>query len=175
VVNIEGWDQPGIEVTVTKSTGRIFDAKQHPAADQLLGRVNVKVESKGDQIIVSTAIPKHDRSAVLIDYVIHAPRGTKVEVIHGEAGVFVTGIASDMRVDLHRGQITMSLPPNDTYAIDARASIGDVYSDFEGTDKRRRLGFTHNFTGAAVSSSSSAHKLTLGVDVGDVVLLKAVK
>ncbi len=175
VVNIEGWDQPGIEVTVTKSTGRIFDAKQHPAADQLLGRVNVQAESKGDQIVISTAIPKHDRTAVLVDYVIHAPRGTKVEVSHGEGGVFVTGIASDMQVDLHRGQITMSLPPSDTYAIDAHTTIGDVYSEFEGADRRRRLGFTHDFAGSAAGLSSATHKLTLGVNVGDVVLLKAVK
>jgi hypothetical protein len=175
VVNIEGWDQPGIEVTVTKSTGKVFDAKQHPAADQLLGRVNVKAESKGDQIVISTMIPKKDRTAVLVDYVIHAPRGTKVEVIHGEGGVFVTGIASDMHVDLHRGQVTMSLPPSETYAINARTSIGDVYSDFEGTDKPRRMGLTHDFIGAAAGSSTPAHKLTFGVDVGDVVLLKAVK
>jgi len=172
-VNIEGWDQPGIEVTITTSTTRIFNARQHPAADQLLGRVNVKAESKGDQIVISSGIPKHDRNEVRIDYVVHAPRATKLEVIRGEGGVFVTGIASDMHVDVHRGEITMSLPPSDTYAIDAHTTIGDVYSEFEGADMRRRLGFTHDFAGA--NPSGTPHTLKLGVNVGDVILLKAVK
>jgi hypothetical protein len=172
-VNIEGWDKPGIEVTVTKSTGRIFNAQQHPAADQLLGRVNVKAESKGDQIVISTDIPKHDRDEVLIDYVIHAPRGTKLELIRGEGGVFVTGLASDMHVDVHHGQITMSLPPSDTYSIEAHTTIGDVYSELEGADIRRRLGFTHDFAGA--NPSGTPHTLKLSVNVGDVILLKAVK
>jgi hypothetical protein len=171
VVTIEGWDQPGVEVIVTKSTAGVFDTKQHPAADQLLSRFNVKAESKGDQILISTDIPKKHNDGVLIDYLIHAPRGTKVELNHGDGGLTVTGLASDVQATLRRGQVTLTLPGTEAFAIDAHTGIGDVYSEFEGTDRRRRIRLTHDFTGAA---GSAAHHIKVNLEIGDVVLLKEV-
>jgi hypothetical protein len=170
-VTIEGWDRPGIEVIVTKSTAGIFDAKQHPAADQLLGHFNVKAESKDSQIVISTELPKKGRDGVLIDYLIHAPRGTKVEVNHGDGGLTVTGLASDLQATLRRGQVTLTLPGTEAFAIDAHTGIGDVYSEFEGTDRRRRIRLTHDFTGAA---GSATHKIKVNLEIGDIVLLKEV-
>ncbi len=173
-VNIEGWEKSGVEVTVVKATGKVFDAKNHAAADQLLERTHVKAELKDGQLAIATDLPKCDRNALMIDYVIHAPRGTKIEVAHGDGGVFVTGIAADMNVKLHRGEITLSLPPEDSYAFNTHIAIGDVYTEFDGSNHRRRMGFTHDFTSPG-ANGSAAHQVKLAIDVGDAVLLKAVK
>src|SRR5580658_2310719 len=47
VVNIEGWDQPRVEITVIKSTTGLFrasDSAQRDAATHLLERAQIKSE-----------------------------------------------------------------------------------------------------------------------------------
>jgi hypothetical protein len=170
-VSIEAWDQPGIQVTIVKSTTRAFDPKQHDPATQLLDRAHIKPERNSDTLVISTEIPKHDKDAVQVDYVIQAPRATKIEVSHAEGALFVIGIAADIHAVVHHGQITLNLPAGDAFTIAAHARIGDVYSEFDGTDPRHKLG--HNFT--STSDAGTAHKLALDVTVGDIVILKAVK
>jgi len=78
---------------------------------------------------------------------------------------------------MQHGQITLDLPAEDAFSIDAHAKVGDVYSEFDGNDPRRKLG--HDFIGtagaAAGAAAGPAHQLALQVKVGDIVILKAVK
>jgi hypothetical protein len=154
-VTIEGWDFPKVEITVTKS-GRLIE------------HARIKSERTGEEIVISTEIPSRDRREVTVEYGIKAPRDSKIVIDGTEGGVYVTGIAGDVQASIRRGQITLALPDS-AYQIDAETKLGDVYSDIEGTDRRRRW-IGHDFAGGAPAST---HKLYLRVGIGDIVIMKA--
>src|SRR5579863_1976012 len=52
-LTVEGWDQPGLEITTIKSA---------PTAKEL-EQVRMTTERKGDEIVVTTAFPKHSAVA----------------------------------------------------------------------------------------------------------------
>jgi hypothetical protein len=153
-VNIEGWDQPKVEISVI---GRDAGA--------------VKAERRGDEVVITTNIPPHDRREADLTYNIKVPRESKLVIDRADGGVYVRNIAGDIDAVVHHGQLTLSVPEGAAYKMDAHAKFGDVYSDFEGNDKRRHL-FSHMFTGGA---DSAEHKLDLRVDHGDVVIVKEYK
>jgi hypothetical protein len=158
-LNIEGWDQPKVEISVI-------------GTDAGAG----KAERRGDEIVISTNIPPHDRRKADVThngltYTIKVPRDSKIVIDRGEGGVYLRNIAGDIDATVHHGQVTLSVPEGAAYKITARSRFGNVYSDLGGDDKRRHL-FSHTFTGGA---DSAAHKLDLRVDYGDVVMMKDYK
>jgi hypothetical protein len=172
VVNIEGWDQPRVEITVIKSTTGLFrasDSAQRDAATHLLERAQIKSERNGDEIRISTQVARHDRSELNVVYNIKAPRDSKIVIDRGNGGVYVTDMAGDMQANMKQGQITLTLPENAEYGIDARANAGEVYSDSGGQEQRHHL-LGHSFTN---TPATPAHKLYLRVCFGDIVIAKA--
>ncbi len=155
-LNIEGWDQPQIEVTIAKY-GRLLD------------RAQIKSDRRGDEVVISTNIPSHDRRDVSVIYNAKVPRDSKIVIDRGDGGVYVTGVAGDIDASVRYGQITLTVPENGTYAVDAHTKLGNVYSELDGSDKRRHL-FSHDFAGSA---GSATHKLNLRVGYGDIVITKA--
>jgi hypothetical protein len=178
-VSVEGWDKPQVEITILKSSTGLFDPKQHEEATRLLNAAQVSAEPMNDAIVISTKIPEHDRKDVRIEYAIKAPRGMKIEVgNHAEGDLSFTGMSGDIEATTRHGQITLDLPGNERYTIDAHTRYGDVYSDFQGQDRRRRL-FHHDFTAGASSETATGgttagaeHKLLLRAEIGDIVILK---
>jgi hypothetical protein len=65
-----------------------------------------------------------------------------------------------------QGQITMHLPQTSQYSIDAKAKVGDVVSDFQGSTKRKHFG--HAFT----QNAQAPHSLYLRIGFGDIILLQ---
>jgi hypothetical protein len=174
-VNIEGWDQPRVEITVIKSTTGLFrasDSAQRDAATHLLEHAQIKSDRNGDEILISTQVARRDRGALNVLYHIKAPRDSKI-VINGNGGVYVTGMAGDMQVNMGQGQITLTLPENAEYSVDARAKAGEVYSDSDGGSggKEQR----HHLLGKGLKGgpTTPAHKLYLRVCFGDIVIAKA--
>ena len=171
-VNIEGWDQPRVEITVIKSTTGLFrasEAVQRDAGTHLLEHAQIKSERNGDEILISTQVPRRDRAALNVLYNIRAPRGSKIVIDRGNGGVYITGMAGDMQAGMGQGQIILTLPENVEYGVNARAKAGEVYSDSEGREQRHHL-LGHSFTGGP---STPTHKLYLRVCYGDIVITKA--
>ncbi len=56
-LTIEGWDQPGLEITTIKSTKAAVETKDHESATKLLDSVKLTMERKGDEVTVSTDFP----------------------------------------------------------------------------------------------------------------------
>src|SRR5271154_1980328 len=50
-----------------------------------------------------------------------APRDSKIVFDAGNGGVYLTGMAGDIRATVQHGQITLLLPKNADYSVDARA------------------------------------------------------
>ena len=154
-LTVEGWDQPGIEITTIKSPRK-------PMAQ--LDRVVVKAERQKDEVVVSTAWAKHDFD---LEYRIKAPRTARLVIEHKSGEVHIDGIAGDLHVTDHDGQITVHVPQDGQYAIDARAKLGAIDSDFPGHEERK-MKFGHAF---ASQTSSAGQKMYLRIGFGDITLL----
>jgi hypothetical protein len=175
-VDIDGWDRPEVEVTVVRSTERLYGAKEHTEAQRRLDSVQITAKQNGNDVVISTVYPPRNsfvhplsrRSDIEISYHIKAPRTSKLIVDHNSGGVNVSDISGDIHATVINGQITLTLAGDRQYAIDAQSKLGDVYSDFEGRDRRRRI------IGEEFSSPSAtpAASLYLRARVGDIVITK---
>lgn len=171
-VNIEGWDQPRVEITVIRSTGgvyRVSDPAQRDAAKQSLDRVQIQSERHGDETVISTQVAPRDRRKVnrevIVEYDVKAPRDSKIVIDAGNGGVYVTGIAGDMDATMKQGQLTLALPDPSKYDVDAKAKIGGVYWEGDGHEERHHF-WGHSFVSEhSVGDGPSAAGQTVPVTV----------
>ena len=175
-VDIEGWDRPAVEVTVVRSSEHLYDAKERAEAQRRLDSVQITAKQNGNDVVISTAYPPLNgfvhplsrRSDIDVSYRIQAPRSSNLIIDHNNGGVYVSDITADIHATVINGQISLILAARGQYAIDARCTLGRVYSDFEGRDQNRwMLGekFDHQ-------STAPAANLYLRVRVGDIMILK---
>jgi hypothetical protein len=179
-VDIDGWDRPEVEVTVIRSTERLYDAKaqghNRDEVQRRLDSVQITVKQDGNDIVISTAYPPRNafthplsrRSDIEISYRIKAPRDSKLIIDHNSGGVNVSDIGGDIHATVINGQVTLTLAPGGQYAIDAQSTIGNIYSDFEGRAQRRQIvgeGFGRPGTAPVTN-------LYLRVRIGDIILQK---
>jgi hypothetical protein len=175
-VDIDGWDRPEVEVTVVRSSERLYATKERVEAQRRLDNVQITAKQHGNDVVISTAYPPRNRFAhplsrrsdIEISYRIRAPRASKLVVNHNSGGVNVSDINDDIHATVLNGQITLMLTADGQYAIDARSTLGSVYSDFEGRDQRRRV-LGEEFDRP---SDAAATNLYLRVRVGDIIILK---
>jgi hypothetical protein len=174
-VDIDGWDNPEVEVSVVRSSAHDYGAEDRAAAQARVDAVQIAARQEGNDVIIATTYPPRRallypfsrRSDVEIRYSVHAPRAAKVIVEARRGGVNVSGMSGDIRASVTNGQITLALAPGQ-YSIDAESKIGRVYSDFEGRGRRRHL-IGEELIG---QSPTPAPHLHLRVRLGDIVILK---
>ena len=169
-VTVEGWDQPEVEVTVVKSRERYYEPKQHEQAARGLERVRIAADRRSDrELTISTTAP-HKRfpflwggkGGVKVEYLIHAPRDSRLVIQHGAGYVLVSNMTGDVEATSRGGDILLMLPDSGTYSIDARSKLGTVSSDFAGDAHRRYL------VGSRFASVTSApsHRIYLRTFMG---------
>ena len=162
-LNIEAWDGPGVEITVTRS--------------KRLGDIKVTAERKSaTELAIWTEMPRrgfwakvaHRGSDYQLDYRIRVPRDTKLALRHGTGDVLVYGVAGDIDASVKAGDIVVQLPAAGTYSFDAQCKAGGVYSDFDGAFHRGHLvGERFAQTGAG-----AAKKVRLRVGIGGITIQK---
>jgi hypothetical protein len=161
-LTIEAWDQPGVELTTTTSA----------TSQAELDKIEVKSERHGDELAITTTWPRDRLGFRLFDleYVIRVPRSTKLSIHQTSGDVYIDGTTGDVDAHVGDGQITLHLPQDEKYAIDARCKkTGHVDSDFGGEEKHRWWRTSHYLEFAP---AGAPHKLNLRVDFGDIVILK---
>jgi hypothetical protein len=168
-LTIEGWDGPGMEMTVTKAPPLNYDARWNaePARDQALEKVKITAGRQGNEVFVRTVAPRIRH--VWVTYRIRVPRSAALVIDHQGGEVHVVDIAGDIRATTRQGEIALLLPPDEHYAIDARTKFGDVYSDYPGAERRRFWLVGHRF---APEGASEGHKLYLRAGYGDIIIQK---
>jgi len=176
-VNVEGWDRPDVEVTVTRSVFQHDTPQAREAAQRYLNqiRVNTAKAANGD-LTISTSFPSRNRLIRLfrgwgdftLEYRIQVPRHSRLEIREGKGDVVIVDVTGDIDARAHVGDILVQVPQSATYQVDARCRFGSVYSDFSGDEKRHHL-FGESFAGA---ESAAPQKLNLKVGMGDVIILK---
>jgi len=174
-VAVEGWDRPDVEITTVKSTKVEHAPQELQKARNELDRVQIDVHRDGDELIITTDFPgRHSLSGLLcgtdfdLDYRINVPANTRLIAYHTFGEVHVNNLTSDIQVAVRQGEITLGLPEEGRYTINAQSNFGSVVSDFPGHEKRKFW-----FIGHRVENDSSApHKLNLKIGYGDIIILK---
>jgi len=179
-LTIEGWDQPGVEITTTKSSKEEYLAKDRAKATQELDRVQISTKRNGDELVVTTEFPHHRAFPWVtplqtvtnfdLEYVIKVPRNAKLIVKHEDGEVHVDDLTGNIQVAARQGLIAVRLVSDVPPAIDAKSYIGTVNSDFAGKETLQRLHFGHTF---AEGASTAPQNLHLKIGYGDIVILKA--
>jgi hypothetical protein len=149
-LTVEGWDEPAVEVTVTKSL-RFGGSKSQDGGQprlESIGVVTTRTSATGLTISTTLASRHGDwvpfrsattTSGVTEEVEIHVPRDTRLEIHHRTGYVFVSGVTSDIMASASRGDIVLMLPDSGSYSIDAKTKLGKVSSDFEGSALSRYL------------------------------------
>ena len=161
-LTIEAWDQPGVEVTATRS------AKTQAELDAIV----IKSERKGDELDVTTTWPRHlfQFRQFDLEYRIKVPRDARLSIRQSGGEVHIDGVAGDVYAKVFDGEITLHLPQDATYAIDAGCTkAGHIDSDFGGDQKHRWWGTSHYLK----TPANAPHNLHLRVSYGDIAILKA--
>jgi len=94
-LTIEGWDQPGVEITTTRTSKEEYLAGDRAKATQDLDRVRVSAKRDGEELVVTTEYPRHRAFPWVtpfqtvtnfdLEYVIKVPRSAKLIVKHDDA------------------------------------------------------------------------------------------
>jgi hypothetical protein len=176
-LTIEGWDQPGVEITTIESTKIAYPSAgvEHDRAVQMLAGVKVSDAREGNDLVITTGFPRHTRFLPRpsvgsrdfdLEYVVRVPRDAKLVVDHDSGEIHFDDVTGDIHATLIQGEITLRLPSAGQYAIDAKCRIGAVTSDFPGTTKREHFG--HSFT----EDAQAPHSLYLRNGFGDIIILR---
>ncbi len=176
-LRIEGWDQPGVEVTTIKSTKLAYPAagadREH--ASHMLDEVKVSVTRDGNDVVIGTVYPRHRRFLPRpsvgdrdfnLEYLVRVPRNTNLIVDHDAGEIHFDNLAGNIHATMNQGTITLRLPMAGQYSIDAGSRIGDVTSDFPGATTRRHFG--HAF----LQPAQAPHNLYLRTGYGDIIILR---
>lgn len=159
-LRVDGWDRPEVELTTIKPEGSAEEPR-------------VTAERRENELIITT---KHRRGfpigpgITVLEYTLKVPRTARLTVQHDVGDVHLDGLTGEIRVRDGKGEITIVLPENGQYAIEAKSTLGAVTSDFPGREQRKFWLFHHRFM---QSGAGSAQKLNLHVGYGDIIILKA--
>jgi hypothetical protein len=179
-VTIEGWDQPGVEITTTTSSKEEYLLPKDRAKEKAVDRVKVSANRNGDELVVTTEYPHHRAFPFItplqtvtnfdLEYVIKVPRNAKLVVKHEDGEVHVDDVTGNIQITARQGLIALRLESEMPPAIDAKSDLGSVNSDFAGSEKRHPFPFGHTFVEGASTAPQNLH---LRIGFGDIVILKA--
>jgi hypothetical protein len=176
-LHVEGWDQPEVEITVTRSLQRFGDSKTQEQDNPRLESIHVTTDhGSPTELTIATALasrhskwspplPHTTTAGVGLEYEIHVPRDSRLVIHHGTGSVSVTGVTGDVEATCGRGDILLWLLPG-SYSIDAKTKLGLVSSEFEGAALNQYL------TGQRFTRSSPApsHRLYLRMGFGGITI-----
>lgn len=175
---VEGWDQPRVQMTVTKFMPYEYESAHPDRGPMQLEAVKIVAERRSPtELAMSTNRPSHlgfvwrptpetDTSQVRIETRVFVPRDTRLDIHHGVGLVSVTDVIGEIRAACHRGDLVVWLPEKGVYSIDARSQLGKVNSDFPGA------AHSHFLVGQRFVSSNSktSQQLHLRVGFGGITL-----
>ncbi len=172
-LNIEAWDEPRVEATLTRSeyTG---PAKKDNTKKKL-AQIGVAVEKSGNDIAVTMKFPSRHflgrwfrgKTNANIVCRVMIPRDAKLLVRHQNGSLTTYGVVSDIDAKVHYGDIVLQLPDPAPYNFQTRVNMGGVFSDYAGKQQRKVL-----VGRSYAAQTGTGHKITAHVDIGGITLVK---
>jgi len=105
---------------------------------------------------------------VTVEYLIHAPRESRLVIHHGGGYVFVDNVSGDIDATSRHGDIMLLLPGPGPYSIDAKSKFGFVSSDFAGDALSQYL-VGQRFASVNPASSRRIH---LRMGIGGITIVR---
>jgi len=190
-LTVEGWDEPEVEITVTKSTDRFYAPAEKEKAGQHFEQVRVLAERRSDKelaisttlpvrnslfnsvlplrrIIGATPLPPENKHGVAVEYTVRVPRDSRLVIHHDNGYVWVSDVTGDIEVRSHTGDMIVTLPDPGPYSIDAATRMGTVSSDFTGKALNQFLLGTH----FAYASQAPSRRVHLRMGRGSITIKK---
>jgi hypothetical protein len=176
-LNIEGWDEPQVQIVLTRFDYADSTAQDKDRLKSNLERIVVKTEKRsGTELLVTTTLPHRNyfvrkvrgKTDADMNYRIMVPRDSHLIVHHGNGDVILYNVGGGIEATAHTGAIVVQLEDPAQYAIDARSKVGEVYSDYDG-QHRTHLWVRESFLAPA---AAPAHKIFLRVKIGDIDVVK---
>jgi len=164
---VSAWDQPQVELTVTKSLPLLGDSAHPERARQRLEEVNVAAEKRSATELVVSTIRRKRAGRVMLKYEIRVPRTSRLAMHHGAGFVLVDGVTGNIEATCRRGDIVLMLPQDGQYGIDAKSKFGAVTSDFAGVTKLARYRMGERFS---AEKPLPASRLYLRVGLGGIAI-----
>ena len=158
---VEAWDQPQVEITVTKLLR--FEPAHPERSSQRFEALRVMTEKRSPTEFMISMKPKNN---VRLELQLRVPRDSKLAIHHGVGTVSLRDVKSDIQATCSRGDIVVWLADGGTYSIDARSRFGKVSSDFPGSSISQFL-VGQKFMSA---NSASAPKLFLRAGFGGITI-----
>lgn len=187
VLNVEAWDQPGVEITTIKSPKGDYAPRNREKVIHQLENVQVSTARRESELVVTTTFGARDFPPPYpfdrkfsfypltrdvgfdLEYDIKVPLNARIIAHHYLGEVNIEGSVGDIEVKLMQGAITLHLPEQERYAIHAKVRFGHVDNDFAGQEKHRLWLLGHWVEN---EDSAATHKLNLKVSNGNIVILK---
>jgi len=128
---IEAWDEPRVEMTVTKFLAYGLESESAERATERLEGLKVTAEKKSASELIISTKPK----SVRLELELRVPRNSQLDIHHHVGNVSISGVIGDIRAACGRGDIFLWLPSEGAYEVDARNRFGKVSSDFPGASR----------------------------------------
>ena len=176
-LTVEGWDEPEVEITVTKSTDGFYEPEKKDEAKRRFDQIRVATERRSDkELAILTTVPvrksrfshlgrvfvtRPDKLGVTVDYKVLVPRDSRLVVHHDHGYVWVSDVTGDIDVNSHTGDMIVVLPDPGIYSIDAKSRMGNVSSESTGTSHNQFL-VGHQFAYPSQVSSRRIIHLRMG-------------
>jgi hypothetical protein len=178
-VKVEGWDKDEVVLTVKKKTQKKYEPKDLAKATKELERVNVAIQlvSESTLLAINTTFPSRTPSRLMrgksnlnLEYLIKVPRRSTLLIKHDIGEVEVTNVSGDIEATSRIGEISLKLPEEQQYSVDARVKIGDVSSEF-GPESQRKGPFS---VGAKLTGEPAAptRRIFVRLGIGDIEVTK---
>lgn len=173
-VKIEGWTRPDVEVTITKSTKDEYDSDKSAEGAKELEKVKTSFTRKGEEIVLGTeyhhsSMPQPFRGGPPIDilYEIKMPRDARVIVMQDSGDVQLSRLSGEINATVQHGSITVVVPGDSQYIVDAKSKFGTVTSNLAKPDHGLFFFGEH----LDYETPKTMHKLYLRAKSGDIVIV----
>jgi hypothetical protein len=176
-VKVEGWDKEEVELTVKKRTQKKYEQKDLAKATKGLERFKVTMDAVGETslLVIKTTYPSwtpifRGKTNLQLDYIIKVPRQSALLIKHGIGEVEVINVSGDIEATASIGEISLKLPEEQSYAVDARVRIGDVSSEFgQATHRKGPLAVGAKLTG---EPAAPTRRIFARIGIGDIQVTK---
>lgn len=135
-VQVEGWDEPRLEIEAEK----VVEAKDEKRAQPLYDQVQVVLAGQDKQVLLQTLYPARrlwrpfrDESKLTVNFRIHMPFDANVIMKCVDGDVRVSGLIGRQEISVNYGDVEINVPS--VYrlrSLDARSILGYVQSDLHG-------------------------------------------
>lgn len=170
-IEIEGWDQPDVEVTAVRTTRKKYAPEEREKALAELEKILVSPQKTEDQrFLITTEFPARPllkrtfgRPNIRLIYRIRVPSRSNLLIKHDVGEVVVKRVAGNIDITNRIGQVSLTVPDEAVYQVDARSGKGGVRSEITPIAGRPVL---------VSAAPADVRMLYLRVDVGAINIRK---